>query len=93
MSRCKNTRHHDPGFGAFIRKERLEKFPGLSAIKFASDVGITSSYLSAIELDKAPPPSLEKVFILAEKLELDKIQLAEMAGRLHQEFMKRMHDV
>ena len=87
MSRQVKKRHHEPGFGAFIRKARLKKFPSLSARKFASYIGMTASYLSAIELGKVPPPSYAMVILLAEKLDLDKISLEIMAGHLPEGFI------
>lgn len=71
-------------FGGFIRRLRLQKFPDISLNRFAPLVGISGSYLSAVETGKVPPPSAEVVIRLAEKLGVGKEYLLAVAGQPNQ---------
>ena len=86
MARRIKKRTHDPNFGEFLRENRETMYPNISAARFAKFIGITASYLSAIELGKVPPPSWDLVLLLAEKLELNARSLLEMAGHIPKDF-------
>lgn len=67
-------------FGKHIKQARLAK--KLSQRALASKVGINFTYLSKIESGDNPPPSDEKVYLLAEHLSLDADELFAAARRL-----------
>lgn len=62
-------------------KERMSVlFPGEAQFVTANRFGINPSYLSNILNLRVPPPSLEKVFSIAEVLQIDPMRLASLAG-------------
>jgi HTH-type transcriptional regulator, competence development regulator len=65
-------------FGSMLRVIRQEKGVGLR--KLAARVGISAPYLSNIETDKFPPPSDEKLRLIARELDEDPDKLLAKAG-------------
>jgi transcriptional regulator with XRE-family HTH domain len=80
MNSRRNSRHYDKQFGEMLRRLRQDRFPGLSLRAFASEMGISASYLSYIEIGRFPPPSADLVVALAKKLEYDTRALLDAAG-------------
>lgn len=65
-------------FGKKVRKVRKEK--GIGLREFARRIDLDYSHLSRIERGKRPPPELEVVVKIAEKLEIDRAELLRLAG-------------
>ncbi len=57
-------------FGSFVREKRLEAKVNLR--KLADILGIAPAYMSDIENDHRYPPEKEKIYMIAEALDLNK---------------------
>ena len=72
-------------FGTFVR-ERREALRAddreYSVRKVAARIGVEPSYLSKIERGEQPPPSEEKIVLLAEVLDQDPDVMLAMAGKV-----------
>jgi len=79
-------------FGELLREKR-EKLrvssKHFSLRKVADRVGLEPSYLSKIERGDQPPPSEEKIVMLAAELDLDSDVLLALAGKISSD----LHDV
>ena len=72
-------------FGEFIRTRRealRESDRSYSVRQVAARVGIEPSYLSKIERDEQPPPSEEKIRLLAAELGEDADVMLALAGKV-----------
>ncbi len=65
-----------------LREERRRKDPSFSLRQVAQRAGIQPAYLSKIERGDFPPPSEEKIRVLAEELDVDTDVLLAMAGKI-----------
>ena len=63
-------------FGAFIREKRTNQH--ITLRKLASDLGIVPAYMSDIEKGRRYPPDKEKLFRMAELLQLTPEEQAQM---------------
>ena len=71
-------------FGKLIRKARRDK--EYSQRELAKLIGVNFTYLSKLENDHADyPPSKEVIQSLANHLDLDNQELAQLAGRINPE--------
>jgi len=73
-------------FGDVIREARLRIRPPLSLRQFAIKLGIAAAYLSKIESNLDRPPAAKVVEKMAKILDLDKIQMLQLAMRMPTEF-------
>ena len=73
-------------FGERIKTARLAK--KLSQRALAAKVDLNFTYLSKIENGDNPPPSDEKIYLLAEHLDLDPDELFAAARRLPTDLAK-----
>jgi HTH-type transcriptional regulator, competence development regulator len=79
-------------FGKLIRKARREK--EYSQRELAKLVGVNFTYLSKLENDHADyPPSKEVIQSLAKHLNLDEIELTQLAGRINPEDTEIFQDL
>lgn len=67
-------------FGDRIREARIAR--KLSQRVLAEAVGINFTYLSKLENGENPPPSEEKIYALAEHLQIDADELFTLAQRV-----------
>ncbi len=81
MSETKDRR-----FGDVIREARLRIRPPLSLRQFAIKLGIAAAYLSKIESNLDRPPAAKVVEKMTEILDLDKMQMLQLAERVPTEF-------
>lgn len=68
-----------PSFGATLRRLRVDK--GLTLRKFALQVGLSPTYVSAVETDIQAPPTAERLVKMSEVLGVSLEDLLEAAGR------------
>lgn len=81
----------DSKFGKVIRQlreERLKKNPAFTLRKFASMIGVSPTYLSKIERDEFPPPSEERIILMAKALGFDPDELLALAGKVGSDLTK-----
>ena len=79
------SKHMMNTFGAYIRGRRealKKKDSSYSLRKVAARVGFQPSYLSKVERGEQPPPSEEKIVLLAGDLGEDPDVLLAMAGKV-----------
>jgi transcriptional regulator with XRE-family HTH domain len=72
-------------FGKMVRDLREEKKktdPAFSLRQFAVAVGVSATYLSKIETGEFPPPSAEKIQLMANMLDTDADELLALAGKV-----------
>jgi len=72
-------------FGRMVRDLREEKKktdPAFSLRQFAVAVGVSATYLSKIETGEFPPPSAEKIQLMANMLDTDADELLALAGKV-----------
>jgi transcriptional regulator with XRE-family HTH domain len=72
-------------FGSYLRQCREAKRqadPAYSVRQVAQRIGVEPAYLSKIERDEFPPPSEEKIRLLAKELDEDVDLLLAMAGKV-----------
>lgn len=72
-------------FGKMVRDLREEKKktdPAFSLRQFAVAVGVSATYLSKIETGEFPPPSAEKIQLIANMLDTDADELLALAGKV-----------
>jgi HTH-type transcriptional regulator, competence development regulator len=70
-------------FGETIKKARLEK--KLSQRALAEKIGINFTYLSKIEVGELDPPAEDKIYLLAEFLDLAADDLFALAQKVPRE--------
>lgn len=78
-------------FGPLLRKLRIAA--GRTQRQLADDVGVDFSYLSKIETEKLPPPSEDKILIIARVLKQDTETLLRAARRVPSDFQSRLDDL
>lgn len=74
------TKKPSKTFGQLLREKRIAK--GFSLRKFASEVGVSPTYLSQVEQDNCDPPTADRVKTMAEKLGENVDEWTALAGRL-----------
>lgn len=67
-------------FGQVLREKRVAA--GFSLRKFASEVGVSPTYLSQVEQDNVDPPTADRVKRMAELLNENVDEWTALAGRL-----------
>lgn len=67
-------------FGQYLRFVR--EASGVSLRKLASDAGVSPTYLSLVERDKADPPTTAKLELMAAAMGCDRDEMVFSAGRL-----------
>jgi transcriptional regulator with XRE-family HTH domain len=67
-------------FGELLRTLREDR--GFTLRRFAARMGISPTYLSAVERGEVPVPTEEKIFALAQVFERDPDELLAAAGRV-----------
>ncbi len=67
-------------FGQVLREKRVAA--GFSLRKFASEVGVSPTYLSQVEQDNVDPPTADRVKRMAELLNESIDEWTALAGRL-----------
>jgi len=90
MNKNIDTSSFNGDFGEFIRNRREEmrlQDRKYSLRQVAVRVGLEPSYLSKIERGEQPPPSENKIRLLAEDLEVDIDVLLAMAGKVSSDLM------
>jgi transcriptional regulator with XRE-family HTH domain len=82
-------------FGSYVRERREARRagdPAFSLRRLAARIGVEPSYLSKVERGETPPPSEEKIRLLAEALGEDPDLLLALAGKVSsdlQEIIRR----
>ncbi len=74
-----NAEHFQSAFGVALRRLRQQRRITLKGL--ARNVGVSAAYLCCIELGKFPPPSEDKVRLLASHLQYDSDELLAKAGK------------
>ena len=77
-------------FGPLLRSMRERR--DLSLRELARRAGISSTYLSVIERNQAPPPSNAKIERIAMELELDPTAMVLIAGRIPADLLSRIQN-
>jgi len=67
-------------FGQVLREKRVAA--GFSLRKFASEVGVSPTYVSQVEQDNVDPPTADRVKTMAELLKENVDEWTALAGRL-----------
>jgi len=67
-------------FGQVLREKRVAA--GFSLRKFASEVGVSPTYVSQVEQDNVDPPTADRVKKMAELLKENVDEWTALAGRL-----------
>jgi len=72
-------------FGECIRSLREAKKrtdPSFSLRRFAQKLEVSATYLSKVETNESPPPTADKIKLIAELLETDADELLALAGKV-----------
>jgi len=77
-------------FGDFVRKTRLKLNIGLR--EFASQVGISATYISKMEIGDYAPPKEENIKKMAIILKVDEDKLLSMADKLSSDIKDIIND-
>ncbi len=75
-----NKKSNNLKFGDFIRATRLKLNIGLR--EFASQIGISATYISKMEIGDYAPPKEENIKKMAKILKVDEDKLLSMADKL-----------
>src|SRR5438270_8054078 len=78
-------------FGPLLRRLRVSA--GFTQRQLAVDVGVDFSYLSKIENEKLPPPSEDKILLIARALKQDSETLLRAARRVPADLQSRLEDL
>ncbi len=81
----------EPRFGPLLRSLRVAA--GRTQRQLADDVGLDFTYLSKIENEKLPPPSEDKILVIARVLKQDTETLLRAARRVPADFQSRLADL
>lgn len=77
-------------FGEFIRKTRLKQNLGLR--EFASQVGISATYISKMEIGDYAPPKEENIKKMAAILDISENKLLSLADKISSEIKDIIND-
>lgn len=78
----------EPTFGATLRAARISRGYGLR--EFAAKVGVSPTYLSQVERDNSPPPTIDRIEYMAKLLDADSFKWLTLAGRLPEKLAARL---
>lgn len=87
------TRHpaNEDRFGRLLRELRVAS--GRTQRQLADEVGVDFTYLSKIENEKLPPPSEEKILVIARVLKQEPDRLLRAARRVPADFQARLEEL
>lgn len=77
-------------FGALVREAREAQ--GITLRKLCEQIGVSPTYLSQIEQSKFPPPTEEKIKLIAKLLKLDSDELMALADKVPSDLTSIMID-